>query len=118
MKQSIKDNGITISIATVATWITLLPLLWFIGKPVLVAAVSEALAGEIQEEVKAGVAPIGDAFQVLLRLEISHLRKEIAALEFRQRNGDDWTAADAEVLVETELELEAMHQALTSLEEV
>ena len=73
------------------------------------------MAGEIQEEVKEGIAPIGDAFSVLLQLEVSHLRKEIAALEFRQRQGDNWTADDAETLIELELELEAMTQALASL---
>lgn len=116
MKQNIKEHGISISLATIATWIPLLPLLWFVGKPVLIEAVSTAMAEDIQDTVKQEVAPIGDAFEVLLQLNVSNLRKEIAALEFRQRQNQDWTADDAETLIETRLELEAINQALASLQ--
>ena len=113
-----KNQGKQIGIQTLITWIPLIPILWFVGQPVLISAVSEAMAEEMQDTVKAGIAPIASAFTVLLTLEINTLRKEIAALQFRQRATDvEWTAEDAEVLIETELEMEALEAALSALQE-
>ncbi len=113
-----RAQGKQIGIQTLVTWLPLIPILWFVGKPILVTSVSEALAGEIQDTVKKEVAPISTAFQILLQLDINGLRKAIAALEFSEgQGGEEWTADDAEVLIETELEMEALEGALEALQE-
>lgn len=113
-----KGQGIRIGINQVITYATLVPILWFVAQPLLVTAVSDAMAEDIEETVKAGVAPMSNAFTVLLTMEINALRKDIAALQFRQRTpGQEWTAEDAELLIETELEMEALEAALVALQD-
>ena len=112
-----KDQGIRVTYSVVISWITIGAFMWTIGKPILVSAVSDAMAEEIQETVKGEVEPVVNAFQVLLTLDINNKRKEIAAYEFRQRQGVDWTADDADMLAEAEIELEALQMALQALQE-
>jgi hypothetical protein len=112
-----KDEGIRISVAAVLSWIPLIPVFWFIVKPILVTAVSEAMASDVAMQIQKEAAPIKGAFSVLILRDISYLRKEIAGMEFRRDNPpvDDWTADDAQDLVELELELESMREALAEL---
>jgi hypothetical protein len=112
-----KDEGIRISVAAVLSWIPLIPVFWFIVKPILVTAVSEAMAGDVAMQIQKEAAPIKGAFSVLILRDISYLRKEIAGMEFLRDNppADDWTADDAEDLVDLQLELESMQSALTEL---
>lgn len=114
---NLQAQGKAIGIQTLITWIPLIPILWFVVQPILVTSVSEAMAEDIEETVKQSVEPVNDAFQVLLTLEINSLRKEIAALQFRQRQGDNWTAEDADHLAELNIELEALQDALEALRE-
>ncbi len=113
-----KEEGIRISAAALLSWIPLIPIFWFIVKPILVTGVSEAMASDVAEQIQKEAAPIKNAFSVLILRDISYLRKEIAAMEFRRDNppADDWTAQDAEDLVELRLELESMRSALFALE--
>ena len=112
-----KDEGFRISVAAVLSWIPLIPVFWFIVKPILVTAVSEAMASDVAQQIQREAAPIKGAFSVLILRDISYLRKEIAGMEFRRDNPpvDDWTADDAESLVELQLELESMREALDAL---
>ena len=112
-----KDEGIRISVAAVLSWLPLIPIFWFIVKPILVTAVSEAMASDVAMQIQREAAPIKGAFSVLILRDISYLRKEIAGMEFLRDNppADDWTADDAEDLVELQLELESMQAALDAL---
>ncbi len=112
-----KDEGIRISVAAVLSWLPLIPVFWFIVKPILVTAVSEAMASDVAQQIQREAAPIKGAFSVLILRDISYLRKEIAGMEFVRDNPpvDDWTADDAESLVELQLELESMREALNAL---
>ena len=112
-----KDEGIRISVAAVLSWLPLIPVFWFIVKPILVTAVSEAMASDVAMQIQKEAAPIKGAFSVLILRDISYLRKEIAGMEFLRDNppADDWTADDAEDLVELQLELESMQAALDEL---
>ena len=103
--------------AAVLSWVPLIPVFWFIVKPILVTAVSEAMASDVAQQIQKEAAPIKGAFSVLILRDISYLRKEIAAMEFRRDNPpeDDWTADDAQDLVELQLELESMREALSEL---
>ena len=113
-----KEEGIRISAAALLSWIPLIPIFWFIVKPILVTGVSEAMASDVAEQIQKESAPIKNAFSVLILRDISYLRKEIAGMEFRRDNppADDWTAQDADDLVELRLELESMRSALFALE--
>ncbi|KKL12155.1 hypothetical protein LCGC14_2538580, partial [marine sediment metagenome] len=109
MTQTItKREGIHISLAAVLAWIPLIPVFWFIAKPVLIGAVSDAVADDIQTQVKAEVKPLNSAFKVLLKNDIDNNRKQIAALEFkRDRHSDNWTEGDASLLIDLKIELDA-----------
>jgi hypothetical protein len=111
-----KERGKDISIAAVLSWIPLVPVFWFLVKPVLILAVTEAVADDIQEQVKNGVAPVNNAFAALMRRDISSIRKEISGLKFKRDNTDTWTSADAEDLVQLEIDLDAAKEALEALE--
>lgn len=107
-----KEQGIRIGINQVITYATLLPILWFIGQPILVSA----LADDIKASVKQEVAPLNAAFVALLQRDVNKVRKDIAALRFRQRRADDWTSDDAIYLADLEIELEALREAKAALE--
>ena len=111
-----KDQGINISLAAVLSWLPLIPVFWFLVKPVLVTAVSEAVAGDIQQQVASEVEPINNAFVALLQRDINSTKKEIATLEFRERQGDDWTEEDAAMLADMEIQLDALKEAKDALQ--
>ena len=112
-----KEEGIRISVAALLAWLPLIPVFWFIVKPILVTAVSEAMASDVAQQIQKEAAPIKGAFSVLILRDISYLRKEIAGMEFRRDNppAEDWTAEDAQDLVDLQLELESMQSALNEL---
>lgn len=110
-----KEHGYRMGLAALLSYLPLIPVFWFLVKPVLINAVSEAVAADIQKEVKTQVAPINQAFVALIKKEISSLRKEIAREEFRKTNNSDWTVEDAENLVELREDLEAQREALAAL---
>ncbi len=112
----LRDQGRTISVAAIATWIPLIPFLWFVGKPIIVESVSVAMAEDVQRTVKQEVAPINNAFVVLIDRDIMKIRKEIAGLEFRESRGVDWTSEDAAYLADLEIELDALKDAKDKLE--
>ncbi len=112
----LREHGVSISVATIATWIPLIPLLWFVGKPIMVESVSAAMAEDVQVTVQKEVAPINNAFVVLIDRDITKIRKEIAGLEFRESRGDNWTSKDASYLADLEIELDALRDAKDKLQ--
>jgi hypothetical protein len=111
---AIREHGINVSLSTVLSIGALVPRFWFVAKPILVAQISTAMASEFEEAIEAKQQPVQDAFKVLLRTEITKLRKEIAKL--RTHEGDeDWTENDAEYLAELRIELEALQEAYAEL---
>ncbi len=110
-----KEHGYRMSLTVLLGYLPLIPVFWFLVKPVLISAVSTAVASDIQYEVQKQVAPINQAFVALTKQNISSLRKEIAREEFRKAAGVDWTVEDAEDLVELREDLEAAREALAAL---
>jgi hypothetical protein len=107
-----KDFSLHTLASTVGSLAVLVPVLWFIGKPLI----ADALAEEFKETVQQELSPLEGSFKVLLDRDISALRKEIAQMRFRQRaGGDQWTRDDAEYLAELEIELEALKEARAEL---
>ncbi|WP_455363606.1 hypothetical protein [[Eubacterium] cellulosolvens] len=106
-----KDFSLHTLASTVGSLAVLVPVLWFIGKPLIADALAEDIKGTVHQELR----PLEASFKVLLDRDISALRKEIAQLKFRQRSGDDWTQDDAEYLAELEIELEALKEAREEL---
>jgi len=109
-----KEQGLHITMAGVIAFLPLLPIMWFIGKPVI----STALAEDIKQAAQEQAVPIKNAFVALLVRDINKLKKEMAGLRFRQRQGTDWTADDAEYLADLEIELAALQEAKVALEVV
>ena len=111
---ALKEHGLNVSLSTVATIAALVPMFWFIAKPILISQISTAMADEFEETIESKQAPVENAFKALLRSEITKLRKEIARLRTHE-GGDDWTEDDAEYLAELMIELEALREAYDEL---
>ena len=119
MKAVTKEQGISISISTVASFVTVVGALWLFGEPWLVGRMSTAMAGEIQETVSKSVEPIHAALEVLVQRDVKTIREEIAEMKYHRDNAtedDPWTRQDRRDLVELETELEAFEKAAEALE--
>lgn len=119
-KDYVKRHGVSISLATLISWITLAPAFWFLAKPVLTNAVSEAVADDIKTQVKSEVKPLINAYKVILESQINQLRVEIRLLELKRKRSDrdpniTWTTEDVRVLEDKEIELENLQRALGAL---
>jgi outer membrane murein-binding lipoprotein Lpp len=112
-----KEQGQRMTLTAILSYLPLIPIFWFVLKPILVGSVSEAMAGEVRNTVQEEVSPINNAFVALLQRDINKTRKDIAALKYRQRRADDWTEEDASYLAELEIELEALREAVAALKE-
>lgn len=111
-KALVRRHGITISIATLLAWLPLAPAFWVYVKPVLVQAVSEALADDIQRQVQAEVRPLNTAFRTILKKQIDRLRVDIRVMESqRDRDRESWTDVDARRLEDKQIELEDLRAA-------
>lgn len=106
-----KEISLSTLASTVSSLVVLVPVLWFIGKPLI----TTALAEDIKDVVKQEVAPINAAFTVLLNRDINNLRRQIAALRFKQSQGEGWTADDARLLADLQIELDALEAAKEEL---
>jgi sensor domain CHASE-containing protein len=115
-KQEIKERGIRLGINQIVTYAGLVPIFWFIVQPIIVDALAEEMQEKIKQTVAAEVAPINNAFVALLQREINVTRKDIAALEFRERQADDWTSEDAAYLADLEIQLDALEEAKAFLQ--
>lgn len=108
-----KQQGLDISLSTLATLFVVIPSMWFLVKPLI----ATSLASDIQETVATQVQPISNAFVALLVRDINTTKREIAALEYRERRAEDWTAEDATYLADKEIELSALEEAKAALED-
>jgi len=114
--QSQKEHSINISTSVIISWLTIGGFAWLFAEPLLVNAVSAALADDIKQTVDESVAPINGAFIALLVRDINNTKREIAALNFRKDHRQDWTAKDAGHLADLEIDLAALEAAKKSLE--
>ncbi len=106
-----KEQGMRIGINQIITYGTLIPLLWFVFQPILVSAMADDIKAAVQQQLE----PMNNAFVALLQRDVNKVRKDIAALKFRQRNDDGWTSEDAVYLADLEIELEALREAMAAL---
>ncbi|MCK5607403.1 hypothetical protein KAR91_36300 [Candidatus Pacearchaeota archaeon] len=111
-----RDQGFRMTLTAVLSYLPLIPIFWFLVKPILIEAVSAAVADDIQAQVKEGVRPMNSAFKILLQQQIDTKKREIAAFEDkRQFRSSAWTSKDAEDLVDCKIELEALVAARKEL---
>jgi len=107
-----KEQGIRIGINQLITYVTLIPVFWFILQPLILNSMAEDIKQIVAEEAE----PINNAFVALLQRDINATRKEIAALKFRQRNDEEWDEEDALYLADLEIELAALEEAKLALQ--
>lgn len=115
-KAEVKEAGIRIGVNQIITYAGLVPIFWFIIQPVLVDALAEEMQETIKQTVATQVDPINNAFVALIQRDINATKKEIATMEFRENNDEDWTAEDAEDLAEREIDLAALEEAKAALQ--
>ena len=106
-----KEQGIRRGINQLVTYLTLIPIFWFILQPLILNSMAEDIKAIVAEEAE----PINNAFVALLQRDINATRKEIAALEFRERTDDQWMEEDALYLADLEIELAALEEAKSAL---
>lgn len=114
-KAEVKEAAGRIGVNQIVTYAGLVPIFWFILQPILVDALAEEMQETIKQTVASQVDPINNAFVALLQRDINATKKEMAALRFRQRQGDDWTVDDAEYLADLEIQLDALEMAKAEL---
>ena len=107
-----KDISLSTLVSLAGSLTVLVPVLWFIGRPVIATALAEDFKEIAQQEA----APIKSAFSVLLMRDINSLRREVAGLKFRQTQADDWTEDDAAYLADLEIELDSLREAKEQLD--
>jgi hypothetical protein len=108
-----REISVNTIVSVIGSLAVVAPVMWFVGKPLI----TEALAEDIKKIAQEQAQPLQNSFAVLLTRDINALRKEIAALKFRQQAGTDWTADDANELAELEIELEALRDAREELKQ-
>jgi len=118
-----KDERKSIGVSALASIIgmcgILAPVGWYVIKPTLVAAVSTAMAEDIQSSIEHKLEPLNAGFKAIILQNINSKRRLIAAMEFRRDTGDMWTAADATQLAQLQIELDgqiAAYQAIVAAE--
>lgn len=115
-----REHKLSITYSTIAAWITIVPAVWFIAKPVMTAAVAEELKEQIKQQMQKEVRPLSASFAVMLRRSIRELRREITALEFQMQEAREgrgsWTLEDAQNLADLRVELRSNEEALRALE--
>ena len=112
----LKEQGVTISLSTVATLIPVLAFVWFIVQPVLLSNISTAMADDIQQKMNAHSKPMESAFKVIIKADIDKLKKSIALLEWRRDHEEEtFLEEHAELLAERKIELETMEAAYALL---
>jgi hypothetical protein len=109
---STQAHGISIGVNQIITYATLLPILWFVGQPIIVDAMAEDIKAVVQQSTE----PMQNAFVVLLLRDINALKRDIAKDEFRQGQ-EGWTAQDSIGLADKKIELQALQEALGALQE-
>jgi len=110
--QTVKERGIRIGINQLVTYITLIPVFWFVLQPLLIDAMAEDIKAIVADQTE----PINNAFVALLQRDINATRKEMAALRFRERTDDTWIQDDAEYLADLEIQLDALVEAKNALQ--
>ena len=113
----VKEHGINISFATVASMIPVFAMTWFLIKPAVVKAVGDELQDQVQQSVAKEVRPISRALSVILENNADNLVRLIATMEFRRDfpPKDDWTNEDAQELAQLELDLASAKKASSAL---
>lgn len=112
-----KDHAYRMSLSGILSAAAVISILWIFAEPIIIESVSSAMAAEINDAVKHQVAPINNAFIALLRRDINKVRKDIAALKYRQGRSDNWTETNAAFLADLEIEFEALKEAMKALKE-
>jgi hypothetical protein len=109
----LREQGIQISLSTIATLIPVLGVLWFFAQPVLVSAI----AADLDDMIEQKQAPIQSAFKALLVSESTKIKRRAAKLEFvRDHHPEEWTEDYADELAELKIELDALAEAMEELE--
>jgi hypothetical protein len=115
-----KDQTFSVSLSALVSLIMVSSFAWLIAKPLIAEAVAgeikEEMRDEIQSTVQAEVAPIKTAQVILLEQQVVQTQKQIAQLErIRAASPAQWSAQQANELVDARAQLESQQRALSAL---
>jgi hypothetical protein len=115
-----KDQTVSVSLSAIVSLITVGAVVWAGAKPLVTKAVAGEIKDEMRQEIKSTVQsevePIKVAQTVLLEQQVLQTQKMIAQLErLRAADPTQWTAQQANDLVDLRSQLEAQQSALFAL---
>jgi hypothetical protein len=102
-----------LSVAALLAYLPLIPVFWFVAKPLITDALAEDLTSSVQQQV----APIKGAFVTLLDREIRELTFEISKMEFAKENDEEWSAFNEQELTNMKLALAEAEEAKEELKQ-
>ena len=108
MKEELKKQGLA---SILLMWLPLIPVFWFVAKPLITDALAEDLASSVEQQI----SPVKGAFVTLLDREIRELKLQVAKFEFRRDNTMDWTDLDAQELANLKIALSEAEEARLEL---
>lgn len=104
------------TLAIIVSSIVIATAFWTLARPWIVSSVSAAMADDLHTMVQDEVGPLKQGFQVIIAQNVLNLRKQIAQLErVRAANPQEWTAEQANELVELQSQLAAQERAMRAL---
>lgn len=96
------------------------PAVLYVSRPLLVAMLAEAMAPTVNAQIKQQIAPVNEAFKVLLRQQIDTLQEDVDRLEYErtiagQQGAPQWTLEKVNELRDKSNKLIAAREALAAI---
>ena len=115
-----KAHRKTVTLSTIVSILAIcgvvLPIAGAVMSPWAIGYMSDAMAGEIQEQVKRQLTPINAGMKTLIEANIAQLEDDISQLEYRKENmPQSWTSLDAQTLTNKARRLRSNQQALAAI---
>lgn len=112
----------TITISTVVSVLAIcgviLPVLGVVLSPWIIGVMSNAMAGEIQGQVRQQLNPVNAGLKVIIESNIAQLEDDISSLQFRRDNDPHkWTEVDAQTLTNKIRRLASQRDALAAIKQ-
>lgn len=96
------------------------PAVLYISRPLLVGMLAEALAPTVNAQIKEQIAPVNEAFKVILRQQIDSLQEDVDRLEYERtiagtQGAPPWTLDKVNELRDKSNKLIAAREALAAI---
>jgi hypothetical protein len=109
-----KSIGISAIASIIGMCAIVLPVGWYLVKPAVADSVAAQLTDVVEQTVQKKLQPLNVGFKAILQQNIDRLRREIGALENKQRSGA-LTDQEARDLIDKKIDLDGQVSALQGI---